>query len=106
MGASFFAGSMLAADSSSNGGAVLAATMGGVGIPATVLFVRAGAIKDRKDAIAVINEKRVSAKLEATKKENPAQAEKMKQLQDEKEKQATLRKEREKLLKQLDKKKK
>ena len=102
----FFVGSMLAADSTRDAGAILGGTMGGVGIPATLLFIRAGAVKDRKDAISKINQKRISAKVGQKENDDPAKSQKLKQLQQEKEKQEELRKEREKLLEQLNKKKK
>ncbi|MBN2416295.1 hypothetical protein JXO52_10660 [bacterium] len=106
LGTSFFLGSMLAADSSRDGGAILAGSMAGLGIPGTVLFVRAGMAKDRKDAIEKINDKRISAKLEETGGGDPAQSDKMMELQKEKERQEALRKERERLLKELEEKKK
>lgn len=105
LGTSFFLGSMLAADSSRDGGAILAGSMVGLGMPGTLLFIRAGMAKDRKDAIEKINDKRISAKLEETRGSDPAQTDRMKELKKEKEKQEALRKERERLLKELEKKK-
>ena len=106
LGASFFLGSMLAADSSRDGGIILPGTMAGLGIPGTVLFVRAGMAKDRRDAIKAIDDKRISAKLEETQTTDPAETDRMQKLKTEKEKQEALRKERERLLNELNKKKK
>ena len=70
------------------------------------LFVRAGAAKDRRDAIEKINQTRISKKIDQTKTGDPAVSDRNKLLQQEKEKQEQLRKEREKILKELGKKKK
>jgi len=106
MGATFFLGSMLSADSTKDAKSYLAGTMGGLGVPGTILFIKAGAAKDRKDAIAKINQKRISVKLEKSGNNDKSDNSKQLQLQQEKEKQAQMRKEREKLLKQINKKKK
>jgi len=105
-GTSFFIGSMLAGeDTSKSGGVLIGTTAAGTGL-GTILFVKAGMAKDRKEAIEKVKEKR---RLQAQKKLNKKNPE-TKNIQDmikkEKEKQEQLQKEREKLLKELKNKKK
>ncbi len=100
--ASFFAGSMLAGENSDNGGTVLAATVGVGGGLGTLLFVRAGMAKDRKDAVEEIRQERISIRIDQKKSTAGQEDKDMDQLiQDEKAKQEKLRKEREELLKKM-----
>jgi len=106
LGASFFAGSMIAKDMDDNGGAVLGATTalgGGVG---TFLFVKAGQARDRKVAIESVKHERVSEEYKKRGMGDPkASAADQAELEKEKKRQQALRKEREKLLKEINKKK-
>jgi hypothetical protein len=104
-GVSFFAGSM-ASKNSESGGAILAgATLGGSTL-GTLLFVRAGAAKDRRDAIATIRERRRSVEIQSAPAEKPDKEAIQAQLKEEKEKQEALRKKREEILRQLQEKEK
>ncbi len=98
---SFFGGSLMAHDSTSDGSVLRAATMAGGGL-GTYLFIRAGQVKDRQEAIETIRAKRRSAEL---KKEEKTQTtdDIEKSLDEEKKKQEELRKEREALLRELGK---
>jgi hypothetical protein len=103
IGGSFFLGSIIGKNSTP----LWAATTGTGGILGTVLFTSAGKARDRKIAIEEIREKRRRAQIKIDhqkKAKDDDQIEKL--LEEEKQKQKALRKEREKLLKELEKKKK
>jgi hypothetical protein len=99
---SFFIGSL----AGKNSIPVLAGTTAGGGLLGTVLFASAGKTRDRKHAIEKIRDERrlTQIKLDEEKADTGEGIEKM--LEDEKQKQKALREEREKLLKELEKKKK
>jgi hypothetical protein len=97
-GASFFVGSLV--------GKELGATTGAGGVFGTILFISGGKAKDRQVAIDRIREKRRSEELvrKSDEKKTPSELDQV--LQNEKLKQEELRKEREKILRELDDKKK
>lgn len=89
-----------------NSGTIIPAATAGIGGVGTYFFVRAGKAKDRKEAIMMIQEKRRMEKVETQGKLNQSPEEVKQKLLDEKKRQEGLRKEREKLLRELNKKKK
>lgn len=104
IGSSFFLGSMLANPSEGGDDAVLAGTVAvGAGL-GTALFVRAGAARDHRDAIArVKRERQLSVKI--NKDEMKKTSEDLeKELVNERRKEQELRKERERLLRELQRK--
>ena len=104
-GAGFFIGSM-AGKESSDGSTVLIASTLGVGGLGTYLFVRAGKVKDRKDAIEVIRDQRRSEEFKDKESGDTSLQELKNRLEEEKKKQEGLREQREQLLKELGEKKK
>ena len=100
LGASFFAGSM-ASQSMEDGGTILAGTTLVGGSVGTTLFILAGKSKDRKEAIARIQEHRRSVQI---KKDEEVQSSDtlQKKMEEEKKKQEKLREEREQLLRELE----
>ena len=101
-GASFFVGSLVGKNSMP----ALIATTGGGGVLGTILFTSAGKARDRKQAIESIRETRraVQIKPEGETKKSDDNIEQ--KLEAEKEKQKALREERERLLKELEQRKK
>ena len=106
LGASFFLGSLAANSVEQNSGLVLGASAVGGGALGTWLFVRAGKAKDRRDAIERICELRRSEAVQEREEDAGAEGELKQQLDDERKKHEELRKEREKLLRELEGKKK
>ena len=104
LGASFFIGSMIANNVQENGATVLKTTTAGGGLLGTTLFVRAGMKKDRRDAIRAVQEKRRSTELKT--EDTPKTGDVDTLLEAEKMKHEALRREREKILRELQKKKK
>jgi hypothetical protein len=103
-GISFFTGSMLA-QSSDDGGTILAATTGAGGILGTALFIQAGKRQDRKEAVNLIRHEHQSRQIKRA-GPKPSANDLQKQLDEEKRKQEELRKQREKLLRELEQTKK
>ena len=102
-GGSFFLSSTVAHSSESGGVIVPASTLGGGGIM-TYLFVRAGKIKDRQEAIERVCEIRRDDRINGLKRDEKSPQEVLKELEEEKIRQETLRKQREKILKTLEEK--
>jgi len=105
-GTSFFIGSMLAGEDTSKGGSLLLGTTAAGTTIGTLLFVKAGIAKDRKEAIEKIKEERRMKILQKRKTKNTDQKDMRDLIKKEKEKQQQLQKEREELLKKLKNKKK
>ncbi|MBN1893162.1 hypothetical protein JW906_01655 [bacterium] len=101
LGAGFFAGSMLSQSLTENGGTVLAGTTLGSGIVGTILFVRAGKAKDRREAVEIIREAR-SIRRSGEDSEPGIRQDGGESLDAEKRRSEELRKQREELLRQLE----
>jgi hypothetical protein len=100
-GFSFFAGSMLGR-ASENGSAVLAGTALAGSAAGTVLFIRAGKARDRRDAIASIKADRRNLEAKPGEpKKNPEDIQRL--LESERKKQEDARLRREELLRELEK---
>lgn len=103
-GSSFFLGSLTSHSMAEDGGTALAASTAVGGGLGTLLFVRAGIAKDRKDAIQFIRDERRTMEYKKEAQTDETQNEIQKLMNEEKGKQEALRKEREKLLRELEEK--
>jgi len=101
LGAGFFAGSMLSQSMTESGGTVLAGTTLGSGIIGTILFVKAGKAKDRREAVEIIREAR-SIRHANDDSEPRDRHENEESLDAEQRRSEELRKQREELLRQLE----
>ncbi len=105
-GTSFFIGSLIS-QQTEHGSTALLLTTGVGGTLGTVLFTRAGSMRDRKIAIDKIKDERRAVQITIKKEKQEKSSEEIeKMLLEEKAKQDTLRKERERLLKELEKERK
>jgi len=100
-GASFFAGSMIAKNMEENGGAVMAGTTVSGGGLGTFLFIRAGAAKDRSQAIDSIRDDRLRMEFRRQGIDLPDDQLDLESLEEEKKRNEAMRKERERLLREL-----
>jgi small nuclear ribonucleoprotein (snRNP)-like protein len=98
-GFSFFAGS-LAGHASANGGAVLAGTALSGTTVGTVLFIRAGAAKDRREAVEAVRAKRRN--VESAPDEGKTRDNILLRLEEEKKKNDEFQRQREQLLRDLE----